>query len=222
MNLTDSFLIARAIARTLRDSNQTQEIHRVEEISGRRRYRQFLRRTAGREDIAALLRDQPELSEKTVDYAALRALPQNTLGYLYARHLNVHGLSADSQATRTRYIDEPDIAYLMKRFRQTHDVWHALLDLGVQGHEEVIIHAFSWGQLRLPVSALVVLFGSLKHIVIERRWRALRRGLWEAYESGRDADLLLPVHWEQMWEHPIADVRSRYNVRPCTSAWIHG
>jgi ubiquinone biosynthesis protein Coq4 len=27
---------------------------------------------------------------------------------------------------------------------------------------------------------------------------------------------LLQVYWEKMWEKPLADVRARYRVRPCT------
>ena len=114
------------------------------------------------------------------------------------------------------------MAYLMRRFRQTHDVWHALLGLGVQGHEEVIIHAFSYGQLRLPVSAMVMFFGSIKHIVLERRWGALRHALREAYDIGRRAQPLLPVYWERIWDQPLAEVRAPYSIRPCTPAHVHG
>ncbi len=101
----------------------------------------------------------------------------------------------------------------MRRFRQTHDVWHALVGLGTRGHEEVILHAFSWGQLRLPVSALVVVFGSIKHMVLEGRWDALRGGLLDAYRVGRDAAPLLPVYWERAWADPIEGVRRRLGVR---------
>ena len=127
---------------------------------------------------------------------------------------------ADYQAARTRHVDDEDMAYLMRRFRQTHDVWHALLGLGIAGHEEVVIHAFSWGQLRLPVSALVVLFGTVKHIVLERRWGALRHSLREAYELGRDAQPLLPVVWEDQWSRPLAEVRARYRLRPLERRWL--
>lgn len=222
MNLSESYVLARAVVRTLLDSEQTQEIHRVEEISGRAHYRAFLQRIRGHEGAELLLRDRPELCSDQVDFAALRALPPDTLGYRYAHFLAEHGLDADFQAMETRYIRDPDMAYFMRRFRQTHDVWHALLGLGPAGHEEVIIHAFSWGQLRLPVSALIVIFGSLKHIVLERRWNALRHGLMEAYRSGRDAEPLLTVRWEDLWEQPIAEVHARYNIKPCTPRWVHG
>lgn len=218
----EKYLVARAVVRVLRDSERTEEIHCVEELTGRTRYRRYLDAMRHDPEIQVLLRERPELSTARLDFDALRALPEHTLGGHYVRHLDRHHLTADSQATDTRYENDPDIAYLMRRFRQTHDVWHALLELGTQGHEEVIIHAFSWGQLRLPVSAMVVLFGTLKHIVLERRWQALSRGLLEAYRIGRDAAPLLPVYWERVWAEPIDQVRQRYHLRPCTPAYVHG
>lgn len=219
--LAESYLVGRAIVRVLGDSTKTHEIHRVEEITGRPRYRQILAELSARDDARALLRDRPELSSQSVDFAALRALPATTLGGAYVRHLDGNGLTADYQAAATRHIDDPDLAYLMRRFRQTHDVWHALLGVGVAGHEEVLVHWFSWGQLRLPVSALIMVFGTLKHMVLERRWGALRHSALEAYRAGRDARPLLGVYWEQLWDQPLDDVRAQLGLRPLEQRWLH-
>ena len=108
----------------------------------------------------------------------------------------------------------------MRRFRQTHDVWHALLGLGITGHEEVIIHWFSYGQLQLPVSALVMVFGTMKHLVLEQRWGALRHSMLEAYRAGRDAAPLLGVYWEDQWEQPLDQVRARYAIHPLERRWL--
>jgi ubiquinone biosynthesis protein Coq4 len=78
----------------------------------------------------------------------------------------------------------------------------------------VLIHWFSYGQLRLPVSALIMVFGTMKHLLLERRWTALRHSMLEAYRGGRDAAPLLPVYWEDLWERPLAEVRAKYHVRP--------
>lgn len=222
MTPRQALLLARATVRVLADSERTADIHVAEELTGRGRFERLRAGLHASEAASALLRDRPELCSEAVDYAALRHLPDQTLGSAYVRHLDRFGLTADSQAAATRYVEDPEIAYLMRRFRQTHDVWHALTDLGTSGHEEVILHAFSWGQLRLPVSALVVAFGTLKHFVFEARWGALRRALGEAYRHGRDAAPLLPVYWERYWDRPLAEVRARYGVVPCTRAWVDG
>jgi ubiquinone biosynthesis protein COQ4 len=210
----DAYRVGLAVVRVLGDSTKTHEIHRVEEITGRPRYRALLRELADTPEGRRLLAERPELSSDHVDYDRLRRLPATTLGGAYARHLDDNGLSADYQAAATRHVDDPDMAYLMRRFRQTHDVWHALLGIGITGHEEVLIHWFSYGQLRLPVSAMIMLLGSTKHLVLERRWRALRRSTLEAYRAGRDAAPLLPVCWEDLWEEPLDRVRAVCGVRP--------
>lgn len=210
----DSYRVGLAVVRVLGDSGKTSEIHRVEEITGRPRFRALLREMVETPEGRRLLAERPELSSRHVDYDHLRRLPPTTLGGAYARHLDGNNITADYQAAATELVDDPDLAYLMRRFRQTHDVWHALLGIGIEGHEEVLIHWFSYGQLRLPVSALIMLFGSMKHLLLERRWDALRHSTWEAYRAGRDAAPLMPVYWEDQWERPLEAVRAAYGVRP--------
>jgi ubiquinone biosynthesis protein COQ4 len=203
-----------AAVRVLADSTKTHEIHRVEEITGRPRYRALLVELAGTPEGRRVMAERPELRSDRVDYDALRALPKTTLGGAYARHLDDNHITADYQAATTRYVDDPDMAYLMRRFRQTHDVWHVLLGIGITGHEEVLIHWFSYGQLRLPVSALIMVFGAFKHLLFERRWAAVRHSMLEAYRAGRDARPLLPVYWEDLWAEPLERVRASYGVVP--------
>jgi ubiquinone biosynthesis protein COQ4 len=212
--LQDAYRVGVAVVRVLGDSTKTHEIHRVEEITGRPRYRRLLAEMMATAEGQRLLADRPELSSDHLDYDDLRRLPATTFGGAYVRHLDGNNITADYQAAATRHVDDPDMAYLMRRFRQTHDVWHALLGIGITGHEEVLIHWFSYGQLQLPVSALIMVFGSMKHIVLEKRWDALRHSMMEAYRAGRDAAPLLPVYWEDQWAQPLDDVRRRYNVKP--------
>jgi ubiquinone biosynthesis protein COQ4 len=214
VNLGELARLGQATLRVLADSERTEEIHVAEELTGRAHFARIRRTLFGSGEGQELLRDQPELCSAQVDFEGLRGLPRNSLGFRYVDHLDRHGLSADSQAAPVRYVQDPELAYLMRRFRQTHDVWHALVGLGTRGHEEVLLHAFSWGQLRLPVSGLVVGFGTLKHIVLEGRWATLRFGLSRGYRSGRDAAPLLPVYWERLWAEPIERVRRRYAIQP--------
>lgn len=218
--LKDGYRVGQAIVRVLADSSKTHEIHRVEEITGRPRFRALLAELQSTPEGRRLLEERPELSSEAIDFERLRTLPPSTLGGAYARHLDGNGITADYQAAATRHVDDPDIAYLMRRFRQTHDVWHAMLGIGITGHEEVIIHWFSYGQLRLPVSALIMVFGTMKHLVLEQRWGALRHSMLEAYRAGRDAEPLMPVYWEELWDEPLEDVRDRYHVHPLEQRWL--
>ena len=201
-----------ATGRVLGDSNRIADIHLVSEITSAHRFAQLLAQERDRQP--AVLRERPELNYDTVDLDALRALPADTLGGAYARHLDRNRLELYVDQTSDRFVEDPDVRYLIHRYRQTHDIWHVLIGLGTRGHEEVLVHAFSYGALRLPISALIMFFGTLKHIVFEKRWSALRHDLLDAYQSGRDAKPLLTEPWEQMWTDPIHDVRARYRIRP--------
>ena len=217
MTPRDLLLTLNAIRITMADSTRVDQVHVVEETACRAAFRRAHERLRQAPEGRALLAKRPELNEDQVDLDALRKLPRSTLGGAYVAHLDDNGLSAATQAVKTRYVPDPDLAYLVRRFRQTHDVWHPLIALGVAPHEEVLVHAFSYGQLRLPLSALVLLFGGFKHGVLERRWMMLKHTMLETYRAGRDADDLIGVQWETMWEASLEDVRRRYAIRPVAS-----
>src|SRR5674476_358836 len=109
--LKDAYRVGLAVVRVLGDSTKTHEIHRVEEITGRPRYRQVLRELAATPEGQRLLRERPELSSTHVDFDRLRALPASTLGGAYVRHLDGNHITADYQAAATRHVDDPDLAY---------------------------------------------------------------------------------------------------------------
>ena len=63
-------------------------------------------------------------------------------------------------------------------------------------------------------------FGTMKHLVLERRWGTLRHSALDAYRAGRDAAPLLSVYWEDYWEDHLDDVRAAYRVRPLERRWL--
>lgn len=207
MSPGDLLIVARNTVRVLLDSNRLRDIQQVGEILGREsmvRAADRLRRT---EDGWRILTSKPELNSSQVDFAALAELPTGTVGRHFSDHLQRHGLDPDALSVPARTDDESEHVYVLRRYRGNHDIWHALLGLGTTGHEEVLVHAFSYGQLRFPLSALVVLFGTAKHFVLERRWQELKTRIARAYRAGRDAEFLLAVHWEERWAEPLSQMR---------------
>jgi ubiquinone biosynthesis protein COQ4 len=202
----------RSFGRALADSTRTEDLIIVEQVTSRQailRAAERMRRTpAGRR----MLDERPQIVPAQVDYATLRRLPADTLGGAYVRHLDRNGLGPDLFARPNRFVPHPDADYLLKRYRQSHDVWHALTGLGVAPHQEVLIHAFTAAQLHLPYSWLIVSLGGIKHLIGEGRWQDLVFGLARAYRAGERAAWLLDVRWEDMWETPIADLRQRFRI----------
>lgn len=218
MRVRDAGTFARVLIRSLLDSNQTADLLTGEELSSVGRMDALLPMLAASAEGRHLLATRPRLTSREVDYDGLRRLPAGTLGRSYVDHLDRHRLDPDALAVPVTRGATDSANYLLERVRQTHDVWHALLGLGTAGHEEVILHAFQWSQLRMPYSALVVGFGAVKHLAGEGRWHLLRHALVDAARAGRAAAPLLPIVWERRWERPIAEVRAALGVRPA-SRW---
>ncbi len=212
--------LVRVLVVMLSDSEQTEQLMGVEEILNRRRIAELLASDYfDSDDGRDLLRDRPILTSKTVDLDGLRALPAHTVGGAFVRHLDEHGLDLDLFDAPTPILaDEPDIAWVVMRNRQTHDIWHMLLGLGVQGYEEILVHAFCLGNTGVQQSLFIVLFGAIKHMVLEARWDALARGLRGAYDMGRRAAPMWSVYWERRWHEPVDEVRARLGVAPLSAA----
>ncbi len=205
--------LLRAIALVLWDSTRTADIVVGEEISARAQLGYLLEHHVricpeGR----ALLRDRPELGN--ADIRALRQLPDGTLGRELVRYLDKEGLDYHFDQTIAPYLTDPDQSYLLRRIRRNHDIWHVLLGLGPAGHEEVLLHAFTLSQLGLPSSVAIVVLGAVKHMVLEGRWRTLRRTLPATFELGRVTRPLVLVRWEELWGEPLERVRQRLGLPP--------
>jgi len=201
------------ITRVLGDSNRTEDIIVAEEIASQRQ----LSVLAGsglfdHGEGAELLRERPMLADTDLD--SLRSLPRGTLGREFVDYLDRHRLDYELTRRPTPYTEDPDSAYLLHRIRQSHDLWHALLGLGVEGYEEVLIHAFSLAQTGFPSSVLIVGLGGVKHMVLERRWQQLRHGVRRAYALGERAAPLVPVIWERRWEQSLDEIRQQFRITP--------
>mgnify|MGYP002477682807 CR=1 FL=1 len=159
----------------------------------------------------ALLRARPTLTTSTLDLAALAALPQGTLGHAYAAWLARNRVSPDTRDP-VRYIaHDEELAYVMRRYRESHDLYHVVLGFGVSLPAELVVKWFEAANFGLPVAVLSGLVGPLRMESGERRrlWRAY--GPW-ALRAGARAQCLIGVHWEREWETPLDELRARWGV----------
>ncbi|MEM7160531.1 MAG: Coq4 family protein [Myxococcota bacterium] len=212
----DAYIVVRNTVRVLRDSNRLDDILEVGEVTGRASMQRAVRQLQGIEEGRRLLAERPELNSAHVDLETLATLPLGTVGRLFADHVARYGLDIDALNVPAPTDADSDERYLLRRYRGNHDIWHTMLGLGTEGHEEVLVHAFTFGQLQFPISTLIMLFGTLKHIVLEGRWDVLRHQIRETYELGRACDPLLALYWEEHWETPVEDLRARVGL-PATT-----
>jgi ubiquinone biosynthesis protein COQ4 len=80
------------------------------------------------EDGQRLLLTKPVITQESLKKTISASLPPSSLGYIYNEWMNLHKFSPDER-TPDRFIQDPNLAYVMTRYRQVHDFWHILCDL---------------------------------------------------------------------------------------------
>jgi ubiquinone biosynthesis protein COQ4 len=157
-----------------------------------------------------LLREQPRIDARHVDYDALERLPDGTLGREYVRFLRTNGITPEP-FEKLPEIGDARAAYLVLRLRQTHDLWHVVTGYGPDVQGEILLQAFTFAQMRAPGSALIAIFGSLRYA---RKIAGHARALWRAYRRGKTAKPFAPFAWEEHFATPVTEVRAMLACAP--------
>ena len=200
-------LAVRSLRNLLRNPDDTRQVFLLGLATSRRSFPELLARICIEEGGAQLLRDQPAIDSRSVDYEALRALPTGSLGREYARFIDDNHLDPD---LFQRPAGLPEIpAYVSQRLRQVHDVWHVLTGIGPDVPGEVALQAFTYAQTGAPLSLLIAVFGSLRFT-----WAhpAIAKGAISGYRRGKRAAFLPVVRLEDLWAMPLTEVRERLGL----------
>lgn len=156
-----------------------------------------------------ILRDRPRITSSTLSLAYLRSLPKNTVGRAYVGWLDREGVSPDTRAT-VRHIDDEECAYVMQRYRECHDFYHALTGLPIVREGEVALKAFEFANTGLPMTGLAVFsVFTLKKKERERFWQVF--GPW-AVTNGLKAQDVINVYWEEELETDVNELRNRLGI----------
>lgn len=197
--------IARALRTLLLDASRLDQVLLLSHLVNMPTLMREAERVAATPEGRALFASQPRISRATVDFDALARLPDGTLGREYVRFLDKNKISPDTFDGMPEVAD-PKVAYLMLRFRQTHDLWHVLTGYQADVRGEVLLQAFMFPQTRAPSNALIAIFGSLRH---GWRWPRHLQALRDAVERGAKGELLVAFPWEEHWETPVSELRAR-------------
>ncbi|KAI0509159.1 coenzyme Q biosynthesis protein Coq4-domain-containing protein [Xylaria bambusicola] len=156
-----------------------------------------------------ILRDRPRITSTCLDLPRLRALPPSTVGATYVAWLDREGVTPDTRAG-VRYVDDEECAYVIQRYRESHDFYHALTGLPVVREGEVALKAFEFANTLLPMTGLSVLaVATLKPAERRRFWGIY--GPW-AVRNGLRSEEVINVYWEEELETDVRDLRARLNI----------
>lgn len=178
----------------------------VQPYFARRLKTQMLSDRVGRQ----ILKEKPRISSTTLDIGALRNLAPETVGYQYTQWLETENVSPDTRRA-VRFVDDPEEAYVMQRYRECHDFYHAITGLPVVMEGEVAVKAFEFANLRIPMTGLAALSEPCKlDAAAQRRLKDIY--LPWAIVNGLRAKCLLNVYWEHELETNADDLRARINI----------
>ena len=157
-----------------------------------------------------ILRDRPRISSKTMIVAKLRKLPTNSVGRAYVDWLDREGVSPDTRDS-VRYIDDPECAYVMQRYRECHDFYHALTGLPVFVEGEVALKAFEFANTLLPMTGLSLFaLTKMKPAEKARMWKVY---LPWAVQNGVNGKGVINVYWEEELETDVETLRKQLRIK---------
>lgn len=156
-----------------------------------------------------ILRDRPRISSETMSMTYLRTLPQNTVGRAYADWLDREGVSPDTRES-VKYIDDEECAYVMQRYRECHDFFHALTGLPVMVEGEVALKAFEFANTLLPMTGLSIFAVTRLKPAEQERFFSIY--LPWAFTNGLNSKEIINVYWEEQLERDVEQLRAELGI----------
>ncbi|KAH0565183.1 Ubiquinone biosynthesis protein [Trichoglossum hirsutum] len=157
-----------------------------------------------------ILRDRPRVTSTSMSLDYLRALPPNTVGREYVAWLDREGVSPDTRVA-VRYVDDEECAYVIQRYRECHDFYHALTGLPIMVEGEIALKAFEFANTLLPMTGLSM-------FAVTRLKPDEKRRFWSTYlpwalENGLRAKEVINVYWEEELERDVDDLRRELGIQ---------
>ncbi|KAI1007023.1 Ubiquinone biosynthesis protein [Podosphaera aphanis] len=157
-----------------------------------------------------ILRERPRISSATLDMPAIRRLPPNTVGRCYAAWLDREKVSPDTRDA-VQYVDDEECAYVLQRYRESHDFFHALTGLPVVVEGEIALKAFEFANTLLPMTGLSLF--AITRLKADERARFWKIYLPWAVQNGLRCAELINVYWEEVLEKDVDELRGELGIQ---------
>lgn len=109
-----------------------------------------------------------------------------------------------------QYIDDEECAYVMQRYRECHDFYHAVTGLPVFVEGELALKAFEFLNTLIPMTGLS-LFAMVRLKPAERE-RFFDLHLPWAVRAGLASKELINVYWEEVLEKNVDELREEMQI----------
>ncbi|XP_047665231.1 ubiquinone biosynthesis protein COQ4 homolog, mitochondrial isoform X1 [Tachysurus fulvidraco] len=159
-----------------------------------------------------ILTERPRIRLSTLDLSRMSTLPAGSLGREYLRFLEDNNVTPDTRAD-VKFVDDEELAYVMQRYREVHDLLHTILGMPTNMLGEVAVKWFEAVQTGLPMCIMGAVLGPLR--LSKSRTQKLVRSLgpW-ALRNGSRARCMLSVFYERRWDQNLEELRKELNIEP--------
>ena len=159
-----------------------------------------------------VLHDKPLVTDESVCITALAAQSAETFGGAYGRFMQEHDFSPDRRP-KVHFVDDVELAYVMRRYRQVHDFWHVLNGVPPTEEGEIALKCVELIQTGLPVAALSTVVGPVR-LEHAAKMRLMHTWLPWAISNGLRSTFMLNIYYEELLDKSLDSVRAQFNVRP--------
>lgn len=217
----------RSLRRLLNDKEDTTAVFEIMQAlngtSTAKNYAKLLRTREG----GRIAYDRREFAARLMDDAWLDSMPQGSVGAAYRTFIRTEQLSADGLAEISRkataQVDEQHpYAWMGRRTRDVHDIWHILTGYHRDALGEACLVAFSYAQTKGLGWALIGLGAASR--ARKAKTQPYVKAIWQGYRRGKAAKWLLAEDYEALMAEPLEAARRRLGITPATiyNAIPHG
>ncbi|KAF9463924.1 ubiquinone biosynthesis protein Coq4 [Collybia nuda] len=162
------------------------------------------------EEGRKILKERPRINSTTIDMNELAHYPEGSFGRAYVTWLERCGVTPDTREP-VHYISDPELAYVMQRYRECHDFYHCICNLPVNVESELALKFFEFANLGLPVAAISAAFGPLR-LSGPKRARLFSEYVPWAFKCGGTARSLITIYWEERWGQNVEDMKREFGI----------
>ena len=151
------------------------------------------------------------------DIDMLKRCPSGSLGQAYWQYLEDNELDAnllrESDFISAHKLRGADEGHLAERGFQLHDLFHVLTGYDTTPLGEVKVVSFTVAQAPAPYPAMIIASRPLQMVLYQPELLPfVMDAITEGWMRGRNAEPLLPVHWENHWDESLDELQALHNL----------
>mmetsp|Transcript_9966 Transcript_9966/g.20330 ORF Transcript_9966/g.20330 Transcript_9966/m.20330 type:complete len:303 (+) Transcript_9966:96-1004(+) len=152
-------------------------------------------------------------------FSSLSSLPSNSFGRYYFEFMSSHGFDPHHRPT-VKYVDDVDMAYILLRYRESHDFYHTIYNLPPTVLGEIVLKYIELLEFKLGGAGLQAVIGSIGLLKEAERKQLVEEYIpWVLRNFNNRRRLasgtsLLEVFWEEELQEDMDVLRSRLAIEP--------